>query len=75
MNGKEDLYSKLASLVPNFAARWHLFCKYFFTPEINSKMKQTKATMIYRNYPFTPYKEDPNNKENPVRSDKKTKPP
>ncbi len=35
--GKEDLYSKSASLVPNFAARWHSFCKYFFTAKINNK--------------------------------------
>jgi hypothetical protein len=42
MNGKEDLYSKFASLVPSFAARWHLFCNYFLTPEIDNKMKQTK---------------------------------
>jgi hypothetical protein len=50
---KEDI-SYIAKLVPNFAARWHLFCKYFFTPEINNQIKQTKATMIYRNYPVTP---------------------
>jgi hypothetical protein len=51
---KKTYTAGTASLVPNFAARWHLFCKYFFTPEINNKMKQTKAPMVYRNYPFTP---------------------
>jgi hypothetical protein len=35
----------------------------------------TKATIIYSNYPFTPQKDDPNNKEIPVKSDKKSKPP
>ena len=74
MNGKEDLYSKFASLVPSFAARCHLLCK-SFTPEINNKMKQTKATLVYRNHPFTPQKEDPDYKENPVTSNKKSKPP
>jgi hypothetical protein len=34
---------QICDLVPNFAARWHSFCKYFFTSEINNKMKQTKA--------------------------------
>ena len=38
-------------------------------------MKQTKATWVYRNHPFTPQKEDPNYKENPVTSNKKSKPP
>jgi hypothetical protein len=71
---KEDFYSRFAILVPSFAARCHLFCGYFFTPEINNRMKQNESTIIYRNYPFTPQKEDPNNKENPVTSNKKSKP-
>jgi hypothetical protein len=37
-------------------------------------MKHTKATIVYRNYPLTPSKEDPNNKEISVRSDEKPKP-
>jgi hypothetical protein len=57
---KRTSTAKTASLVPNSATRWHLFCKYFFTPEINNQMKQTKATIMYRNYPVTPLKEDPN---------------
>jgi hypothetical protein len=51
---KEDLYSRFANLVPSFAARCHLFCGYFFTPEINNRMKQNESTIVYRNYPFTP---------------------
>jgi hypothetical protein len=43
--GKEDLYSKSASLVPAFTARWHSFCKYFFTAKSNNKMKQTKSSI------------------------------
>ncbi len=43
--GKEDLYSKSASLVHNFAARRHLFCEYFFTKEINNKMIQQKQQL------------------------------
>ncbi len=58
MYGEEDLYGKFASLVPSFAARCHLFCEYSFTPEINNKMKQTKATWVYRNHPFTPQKKN-----------------
>jgi hypothetical protein len=50
---KEDM-SHIAKLVPDFAARWHLFCKYFYTPEINNKMIQTEATIVYRYHPFTP---------------------
>jgi hypothetical protein len=52
-----------------------LISKKFLHSKNQHKMKQTEETMVYRNYPFTPLKEDPNNKENPVRSDKKTKPP
>jgi hypothetical protein len=52
--GKEDLYSRSASLVPKFAARWHSFYEYFFTSEINNKMKQTKAPTVYKINPFTP---------------------
>jgi hypothetical protein len=63
--------SCIAKLVPNFAARWRLFCNNFFTPEINNKMEQTKATWVYRNHSFTPQKENPNYKENPVTSNKK----
>jgi hypothetical protein len=44
---KEDLYSRFASLVPSFAARCHLFCGYFFTPEINNRMKQNESTIVY----------------------------
>ncbi len=66
--GKEDLYSKSASLVPIFAARCHSFRKYFFTQETNNKMIQT-ATMIYINNPFTSLKEDPNDKDISVNSD------
>jgi hypothetical protein len=49
---KEDLYSKYAGVVPSFATRCHLFCKYFFTLEINNQLKQSKTTIIYRNYPL-----------------------
>ncbi len=34
--------SYIAKVVPNFAARCHLFCEYFFTPDINNKMIQQK---------------------------------
>jgi hypothetical protein len=40
--------------------------------------QQNEANQIInkrRNYPFTPLKEDPNNKEIPVKSNKKSKPP
>jgi hypothetical protein len=45
---KEDLYSRSASLVPNFAARWHLFCKHFFTSKINHNTKQTKEPTVQK---------------------------
>ncbi len=51
---KKTYQIKTTKLVPVFAARWHLFCKYFVTPGINNQMKQTKATMVYRNCPVTP---------------------
>jgi hypothetical protein len=51
---KRTSTAKTANLVPVFAARWHAMYKYFFTPEINNQMKQTKGTMVYRNYPVTP---------------------
>ncbi len=66
--------SHIAKLVSDFAARWHLFYKYFYTPEIKNKMIQTEATIVYRYHPFKPKKEDPNYKENPVTSNKKSKP-
>jgi len=72
---KRTSTANLQAQVPNFAARWHLFCNYLFTPEINNRMKQNKATWVYRNHPFTPQKEDPNYKENPVTSNKNSKPP
>ena len=64
---KKTYTEKAASLVPNFAARWHSFCKYFFTPEINNQRKQTETTTVYRNYPFTPYKKTSTYKKNPVK--------
>ncbi len=72
---KEDLYSRSASSVPNFAARWHLFSKHFFTSKINHNTKQTKGTTVYKINPFTPYKEGPNNKKIPVKGNEKSKPP
>jgi hypothetical protein len=68
---KEDLYNKFASLVPSFAARCHLFCGHFFTPEINNKMKQNKSTIVYRNYPIHLEKKTSTYKENKVNDDKK----
>jgi hypothetical protein len=49
---KEDI-SYIAKLVPNFAARWHSFGKYFFTPDVNNQRKQINATTTYRDNPFT----------------------
>ncbi len=72
---KEDLYSRSANLVPNFAARWHLFCKHFFTSKINHNTKQTKEPVVYKINPFTPQKEGPNNEEIPVKSNEKSNPP
>ncbi len=52
--------AKTESLVPNFAARWHSFCKYFFTLEINNQKKQTKhqqyikTTRLHSNRKFRP---------------------
>ncbi|MFN9981469.1 MAG: hypothetical protein ACK53Y_16210, partial [bacterium] len=51
---KEDLYSRSASLVPNFAARWHLFCKHCFTTIIKPNTKQNKEPMVYKINPVTP---------------------
>jgi hypothetical protein len=50
---KKTYAEKAAKLVPNFAARWHSFCKYFFTPDINTQRKQINATKTYRDNPFT----------------------
>jgi hypothetical protein len=58
---RRPLQKKSASLVPNFAARWHSFCEYFLASEINIKMKQTTAPKVYIINPFTPLKEDSNN--------------
>ena len=35
----------IRELVPNFAARWHLFCEYFFTQENQKQDIITKATI------------------------------
>jgi hypothetical protein len=70
---KEDLYSKYASVVPNFAARWHLFCKYFFTPEINNKILQQKQQFIYK-LPVYTVERRSKQQEISAKSDKKTKP-
>ncbi len=65
---KKTSKTKTATLVPNFASRWHSFCKYFLTPEINNQRIQTEATTVYRDNPFTPYRKTPTYKKNPVKS-------
>ncbi len=50
---KKTYQTKAAQIVPVSAARWHSFCKYFFTPEINNQSRQTQATTVYIDNPFT----------------------
>jgi hypothetical protein len=48
---KEDI-SYIAKLVPNFAARWQLFRKYFPTPKSTIKRNRTLTTTATYNTRF-----------------------
>jgi hypothetical protein len=51
-----------------------LISRISLTSKINNNMKQTKEPTVYKINPFTPLKKDTNNKEIPVKSNKKSKP-
>jgi hypothetical protein len=53
---KRTSTANLQAQVPNFAARWHLFCNYFLTPEIDNKNETNQSNMGNRNHPFTAQK-------------------
>jgi len=51
---------KAAKLVPNFAARWQLFRKYFPTPKSTIKHNKTLTTTVTDNTRFILKKKDLN---------------
>ncbi len=64
--------SYIAKLVPNFAARGHLFCKYFFTSKINHNTKEPK-NQRYINKPIYTLKRRSQQQENPGQRKRKVK--
>ncbi len=51
---KTTYHIKSEEKVQNFAVRWRSICKYFITPNLSDKRKQTRSTTKYRIYPVTP---------------------
>ena len=63
--------TKIAELVPIFAARWQLFRKYFPTPKSTIKRNRTLTTTVTDNTRFILKKRPQHTNKNQIKSDKK----